>query len=60
MNHVHKPTKTITRFDDAWMGSIRSGNCENRQYEPILCSCGARIRANRDLSKWIADEKAQD
>jgi hypothetical protein len=51
--HEHVPTEAVTRFEDAWYGSRRIGNYESGyKYEPILCSCGIQIKANRELTLW--------
>lgn len=52
--HKHVPDGIVTRFDDAWMGSRRSGNYESgRTYKLILCkTCKKNIKANRGLTKW--------
>lgn len=56
MECEHKPTKVVTRFDDAWMGSYRKGSYENRTYEPIICKfCGLAIKANKELTSWVAN-----
>ena len=54
----HEPSKVVTRFEDAWMGSMRSGNYEGeRTYTLIICRhCGINIRANKELTEWIAVE----
>lgn len=51
----HIPTKVVTRIDDAWMGSRRSGSYEGeRTYEDIICKhCGKHIKANRELTEWV-------
>lgn len=53
--HKHEPDKEVTRFEDAWMGSRRSGNYESgRTYKDILCRhCGIHIKANYALTEWV-------